>query len=115
MKGIICFLMLTIAVLGVVYFYPDYLPIVSESDTLPRPVGTVVIYYMDGTMNAGAEYFKPRAEGTWIVFESEETIRVVPVFNVLEVYWFAKDSIELDPYHQQFPIPEIFEFPPTQK
>ena len=90
---------------------PFKVQVVSESDTLRRPIGTIVIYYMDGTMNAGAEFYKPHVEGTWIVFESEETIRVVPVFNVLEVYWFDGDSIEDDPYHQQNPI-EPFTFPP---
>jgi len=123
--GFFFLIIFTIAILGVVFvkvltpeekailtqrFQP---PKVSESDTLRGPIGTIVIYYMDGTMNAGVDYYHPRVEGTWIVFESKETIRVVPVFNVLEVYWFEKDSIENDPYHQQNPITPVFPFPPT--
>ena len=103
-------LVLSINPYGFEYILPSPTPIVSE---LRRPTGTAVIYYADGTMNAGDDFYKPWVEGNFLIAESPiHGLRIIPFIQVLEVFWFPGDSIKDAPYHQPL---EPFTFPTPQQ
>ena len=111
--GFVLLLSLTALVLSINPYDWEYVihsPIVSEIDTLRGPTGSVIIYYVDGQMNAGRGFYQPRIDGSFIIFEGPEQIRIVPFIQILEVYWYPEGSFSGQPNQS-----EPYTFPPIQK